>query len=241
MHFDRVATGYAAARPPYPPELWRDVLATGLVGPGRRALDLGAGSGEATGELLTRGMDVVAVEPGTNLAAALHERFPKATIIRSRTEDIRPASATFDLAVAATSMHWMDLDIILPIIHRSLTADGRLLVWRNVFGDAAAPVTPFRREVQHIVGRRGTDRPGTPEDAYATAEKIADSGLFTIERLRHYRWTIDLTTEQVRALFGTFSDWTPKEVDRAASAVDALGGAVSESYTSWLIAASPSP
>ncbi len=138
-------------------------------------------------------------------------------------------------------MHWMDLDIILPIIHRSLTADGRLLVWRNVFGDAAAEVTPFRLEIERIVQRRGIPRAGRPEDADATVKKITDSGLFTIERLRHYRWTIDLTTEQVRALFGTFSDWTPKEVDRAASAVDARGGAVSESYTSWLIAASPSP
>ena len=77
--------------------------------------------------------------------------------------------------------------------------------------------------------------------AEATAEKIADSGLFTIDRLRHYRWTVELTTDQVRALFGTFSDWAPHEVDEAAFAVDALGGIVSENYTSWLIAASPSP
>lgn len=155
MHFDGVARDYAAARPPYPADLWRDVLATGLVAPGRRALDLGAGSGQATGELVARGMDVVAVEPGPHLAEALAKRYPRATVIRSRAEDIRPDAASFDLAVAATSIHWMDLDLVLPIVHRALTTSGRLLVWRNVFGDSAADITPFRREVERIVRRRG--------------------------------------------------------------------------------------
>lgn len=241
MHFDGVAASYAEARPPYPAQLWRDVLATGLVAPGRRALDLGAGSGEATKELLDHGMDVVAVEPGAQLAAILEERLPRATVIRARAEDIDLADATFDLAVAATSIHWMDLGAVLPIVHRSLTAGGRLLVWRNVFGDAAADVTPFRREVERLVTCRGTVRAGKPEDVEATAEKLAESGLFMIDQITRYRWAIDLTTEQVRTLFGTFSDWTPSEVDQAASAVDALGGIVSEHYTSWLISAIPQP
>lgn len=239
MHFDGLAASYAEARPPYPAPLWRDVLATGLVAPGRRALDLGAGSGEATKELLDHGMDVVAVEPGAKLAALLKERLPRATVIRARAEDIDPDSASFDLVVAATSIHWMDLGAVLPIVHRSLIAGGRLLVWRNVFGDHAADITPFRHEVERIVTRRGVVRPGKPEDVEATAEKLAESGLFTIDHITRYSWAIDLTTEQIRTLFGTFSDWTPSEVDQAASAVDALGGLVSEHYTSWLISAIP--
>jgi SAM-dependent methyltransferase len=239
LHFDGVARGYAAARPPYPAELWRDVVATGLVGLGRRALDLGAGSGEATGELLARGMEVVAVEPGARLAAILEERFPRAVVVRSRTEDIDPGSASFDLVVAATSIHWMDLDIVLPVVHRALTSDGRLLVWRNVFGDAEAEVTPFRREIERIVARLGTSRPGNHEVMESTAEKLSRSGLFSVEQTHTYRWTIDLTSDQVRGLFSTFSDWAPEEVEHAASAAARLGETVSESYTSWLIVASP--
>jgi SAM-dependent methyltransferase len=239
MHFDGLARSYAGARPPYPTDLWRDVLATGLVAPGRRALDLGAGSGEATGRLLAHGMDVLAVEPGAQLAAVLEERFPRAVVVRSRAEDIHPEPASFDLVVAATSIHWMDLDVVLPIVHESLTANGRLLVWRNVFGDAAADVTPFRREVERIVQRRGTARSGWLEDVEETAEKVAESGLFSVDHTHRYRWVIELTTDQVRGLFSTFSDWTTSEVEEAASAVTGLGGVVAESYTSWLIAASP--
>lgn len=239
MHFEGMATRYMAARPPYPSALWHDVLTTGLVAPGRRALDLGAGSGEATGELLAYGMDVVAVEPGVQLAGILEERFPRAVVIRSRAEDLGLTMAPFDLVVAATSIHWMDLDVVLPIVHRSLSADGRLLVWRNVFGDAAADVTPFRREVERIVKRRNACRSGQPEDADATAKKLADSRLFAVNDIHRYRWTIELTADQIRALFRTFSDWTRAEVDAAADAASTLGGTVLESYTSWLITATP--
>lgn len=106
LHFDGVAQSYAEARPAYPAELWRDVLATGLATPGRRALDIGAGTGEATGELLAHGMDVVAVEPGPRLAELLAERHPRAVVIRSRAEELRLEAASFDLVVAATSIHW---------------------------------------------------------------------------------------------------------------------------------------
>jgi len=241
MHFDGMAAGYGSARPPYPQELWRDVRADGLVAAGRRALDLGAGSGEATRELAAAGMDVVAVEPGANLAAILRGRLPQVTVIHARAEELELEEGAFDLAVAATSIHWMDLDIVLPAVHRALKPDGRFLVWRNVFGDAEAKVTPFRRAVHGIVERRGGIGRGDTEDAEATARRIAGAGLFTVDRLRRYRWSIELTGDQVRALFATFSDWSPAEVEEAASAVAGLGGAVTEHYTSWLIVARPAP
>lgn len=238
-HFDGVADKYAESRPPYPTELWRDVLATGLVCPGRRALDLGAGTGQATGELLSQGMDVVAVEPGAHLAAILKERYPGVVVHRCRAEDFRPEPASIDLAVAATSIHWLDLDVVLPIVHRSLAEGGRFAVLRNVFGDADAPVTLFRQAVQRIVSGRRATRVGNPEDREATAEKLTRSGLFSIDAVHHYPWTLEQTAGQIHALFSTFSDWTPREVEEAATAVTSLGGHVTEYYSSWLITLKP--
>jgi SAM-dependent methyltransferase len=239
MHFDAGADAYASARPPYPVQLWEDVFATGLVRRGARLLDLGAGTGQATGVFLGAGMEVVAVEPGPHLARILRREHPRASVIESAAEQIDPGVAAFELVVAATSFHWMDADVVLPTVHRALVPTGRLLVWRNVFGDGTSPVTPFREQVHAIVDRRGTADARESEDADVTARRIVASGLFTVEPPRHYRWTIDLTTERVRALFGTFSNWTPEEVDRVSAAVDALGGTVTEHYSSWLIEASP--
>lgn len=77
LHFERLAASYDAARPPYPAALFDQLLTEGVVGPGIRVLEVGASSGEATGELLARGCQVVAVDLGValpRLHAALRER-----------------------------------------------------------------------------------------------------------------------------------------------------------------------
>ncbi|KAA9145656.1 class I SAM-dependent methyltransferase [Microbacterium lushaniae] len=236
MHFDEQAGEYERARPPYPDALWARLRELGALRPGRRAVDLGAGTGQATGPLLAAGMDVVAVEPGPRLAARLRERYPAARVQPVAAEDAELDDAAFDLAVAATSLHWMDLDVVLPKVRRALTPDGWFLVWRNVFGDPDAAVTPFRERVDAIVARRGGGSRRTLEDTGTTAERLIAGGLFTLASTDTFRWSLDLDEEAVRRLFRTFSDWTPAEADEAAAAVRELGGVVTERYTSWLIA-----
>lgn len=239
LHFDALADDYGSARPPYPAELWDHVDRTGLTRPGCRALDLGAGTGEATGPLLARGMTVVAVEPGPRLAALLERTHPDATVMRSRTEDTQLPTAAFEVAVAATSIHWMNLNEVLPKIHRALVPHGRLLVWRNVFGDPDATITPFRERVAEIVRQRGAAPRNRLESMQTTGSDLVKSGLFEIEKTHTYHWRIVLDERAVRQLFSTFSDWSTAEVECAAAAVRELGGSVTEQYTSWLIIASP--
>lgn len=241
MHFERHADTYARARPPYPPELWGRLRELGLLAPALRAIDLGAGTGQATGPMLDAGMAVTAVEPGTRLAAALHRAHPEATVIVAPAEDLDLPPSSFDVAVAATSIHWMDLDVVLPRVRRLLTPTGRLLVWRNVFGDPEQANTPFRDAVAEIVAARSRPpRPGPdPEDVTATSAALARTGLFVVQEQHTYRWSLELDEPSVRRLFTTFSDWTPGEVDRAARAVHDLGGRVTEHYHSWLIILAP--
>src|SRR4051794_40551303 len=118
MHFDAHAETYASARPPYPRALWQRLRELGVLHPGRRALDLGAGTGQATGALLAAGMHVTAVEPGSRLAARLRQAHPGATVLVMRAEELDLPDASFDTLVAATSIHWMDLDVVLPKVHR---------------------------------------------------------------------------------------------------------------------------
>lgn len=142
--------------------------------------------------------------------------------------------------VAATSIHWLDLDVVLPAVHRALTADGTFLVWRNVFGDRAVP-TPFRARVEEIAAARTRPpRPGPDhEDAQGAVAALTRSGLFRADPVRTFRWKVDLDEHQVHRLFTTFSEWTPDEVDAAARAVRDLGGTVREHYLSWLVALHP--
>ena len=240
MHFNERAEDYDSARPSYPAELWTTLREQGLLEPGLRALDLGAGTGQATGPLVAAGLSVTAVEPGPRLAERLRARYPGASVVADRAEDLGMPDASFDLVVAATAVHWFDLDVVLPKISRLLAPGGRFTVWRNVFGDPTV-TTPFRQRVGDIVRRRDPRqrRSPDPEDLDATVERLTRGGMFELVQTSTYRWSVDLSAEHVRRLFGTFSDWSESEAAQAGAAVEELGGSVVEHYQSWLILLRP--
>ncbi len=237
LHFDAHAEAYDRGRPPYPPALWARLQDDGLLRADTRVIELGAGSGLATGPMLRAGASVTAVEPGRALADILRRRWPEANTQITGAEDVPLPSAAFDLAVAATAVHWFDLDVVLPKLHRALVPGGHFAVWRNAFGDPTAPVTPFRKRVAAITDRRRALPPPVPGefDTAAWVERLTRTGHFAPSSVECFSWTIELRTDQIRDLFTTFSNWSSAEADEAAQAVDDLGGRVLEHYTTPLI------
>jgi SAM-dependent methyltransferase len=234
MHFDARAEVYETYRPPYPDSLWDRLRDLGVLRHGIRVLELGAGTGEATGRLVDGGARVTAVEPGPALAARLRRRVPGARVLEATAEDVDLPYAAFDLAVAATAVHWFDLEVVVPKLHHVLRPGGRLAVWRTVFGDPEAD-TPFRKRVAEIVAARG----GPPKPVDVTSDtwtrELTASGHFTARHREAFRWSIVLDTDQVRGLFSTFSDWDADEVESAAQAATDLGGLVTEHYVTLLV------
>jgi SAM-dependent methyltransferase len=238
LHFNAHAEIYDRARPPYPAALWARLSDQGLLRRGTRVIELGAGTGQATGPMLRAGASVSAVEPGSALADRLRRRWPEATIHIGTAESVPLPPAAFDLAVAATAVHWFDLDVVLPKLHRALVPGGHLAVWRTAFGDPSVAVTPFRERVAAITARRSDEprRRGPGELATeAWVGQLTASGHFVTTHVEQFHWTIELRTSQIRDLFTTFSDWNPAEVDEAAQAVHDLGGRVIEHYVTPLI------
>jgi len=237
MHFDRHADLYERARPPYPAALRVRLAELGLLVPGRRALDLGAGSGQATRILVDAGMEVTAVEPGGALVDRLRRGMPEVRILQATAEAVQLAPESFDLVTVATAVHWFDLDVVLPKLHTALAPGGRLAVWRNVYGDPSAPPTAFRKMIPEIVaGRDAPPRPGPDEtDMACWAALLQAGGYFTPVHAEEFHWSVDLDEDGVRGLFTTFSDWSPEEAEHAALAVRELGGSVTEHYLTPLI------
>lgn len=237
LHFDALAEIYQRARPPYPEALWDRMRELEVLRPGVRVIELGAGTGEATTRLLRAGAEVVAVEPGRGLAARLERRCPSAQIVVARAEDASMPEARFDLAVAATSVHWLDLGVVMPKLHRAIVRNGHFAVWRTAFGDPRT-TTPFRDRVDAIVAQRADEpvRPGPGElDTEDWARRLSSSGEFSVVHVDEFRWNIDLDADQVHDLFRTFSNWTAREAAAAAEAARDLGGTVTEHYVTPLI------
>jgi SAM-dependent methyltransferase len=116
--FDGVAEIYDRARRPYPSRLFDDVfnyLGKHPLEPSTvAAIEIGPGTGQATGPLLARGATVAAIEPGSRLAAFLRNKFAeerRLLVINERFEDAPLPVGIADLVLAATSFHCVDSDV----------------------------------------------------------------------------------------------------------------------------------
>lgn len=235
LHFDRVAATYRHARPGYPAEVYDLLAGHGAIGAGVRVLEIGAGSGQATAELLRRGGVVDAVEPGPALAADLRTRFPEdqLTVIEGTAEEADLPESAYDSVLAATSLHWVDTEVTLPRLHAALRPGGRLGVWWAVFTDPDQQ-TPFRELVDEIAHRHGMGRESTPRPL-RTGERIAEleaGGWFGGVESHVVRWSHEMAPAQVRALFTTFPTWGGDSglLDEVEAAARSCGDTVVEHY-----------
>ena len=101
--FDSAAGLYERGRPPYPPAALDWLLPPGA----RRVLDLGAGTGKLTRQLVARGLDVVAVEPLDGMRAELARVVPGARVLAGSAERIPLADGAVDAVLAAQAWHWV--------------------------------------------------------------------------------------------------------------------------------------
>ena len=126
LSFGRVAAAYDRARPTYPVE-----AAAWLAGSDdAEVLELGAGTGKLTEQLIVLGHRVLATDPLDPMLRLLvagsrppppRSRSPSRSRLRAR---------SVDTVVGAQSFHWFDLDRALPEIARVLRPGGHLsLAW----------------------------------------------------------------------------------------------------------------
>ena len=102
------------------------------LGPGRRVLDLAAGTGKMTRLLAPSGVDLVAVEPVAGMRAAFEEAVPGVEILDGTAEAIPLPDASVDAVVVAQAFHWFDADKALAEIDRVLRPGGGVaLVWNR--------------------------------------------------------------------------------------------------------------
>lgn len=126
--FGPVADAYDRGRPAYPRE-----AAAWLVGrSAATVLELGAGTGKLTVELVALGHDVHATDPDEAMLDRLREKVPAARTTVASAEQIPLVDNSVDVVVVAQAFHWFDLDAALPEMARVLKPGGHVgLVWNE--------------------------------------------------------------------------------------------------------------
>lgn len=140
--FGAAAGAYAEHRPDYA----QDAVGWALeLAPGRRVLDLGAGTGKLTGVLSALDADVVAVEPDPAMLCELRRSLPGVRAESGSAEAIPLPDGSIDAVLAGNAMHWFDMAVAGPEIARVLAPDGILAGLWNVLDDEVEWVAELAR------------------------------------------------------------------------------------------------
>jgi ubiquinone/menaquinone biosynthesis C-methylase UbiE len=140
------------------------------IGRGTTVVDVAAGTGKLTRQLLPTGARVIAVEPLDEMREQLEAVVPEAEALAGAAEELPLPSSSADAITVASAMHWFDLDRALPEFHRVLKPNGGL----GVLGQGRDLSDPLQEQVQEVIGSYVPPAEGFR----AWRDELALSGLF---------------------------------------------------------------
>ena len=212
--FDRIAELYHDARPGYPEALFDGIQALAGLEAGGRVLEVGAGTGKATLPLARRGFGVTALEPGPALASVLRrnlEAFPDVEVVEATLEEAELEAGSFDVAVAATSWHWVEQPRGYEQLARMLRPGGSFAVFgalhvsvpedRDFFGGVQPQYLEHAPSLWRV-----DDRLVPLETMPDRVAELEATGLFASIETRRYGWLERFDATSYPALLRTFSE-----------------------------------
>lgn len=203
--FGVLAEDYDRIRPGYP-----DEAVVAVVGERPcRVVDVGAGTGKLTRDLVARGHEVVAVEPDPGMRTALvRHALPGVRVLDGAGEALPVDDASADAVLYGQAWHWVDPERAAAEAHRVLADDGVLgLLW-NIPDRSVRWV----EEVNRIAGQPDQGPRLVPPalDGFAPAEVV------------RVPWVHTLTPDDLVLLFSTFSRVSTREPDDRAAVLDTI-------------------
>jgi ubiquinone/menaquinone biosynthesis C-methylase UbiE len=179
--YGSVAESYHRGRPGYPAEAVRWMLGEEP----RIVLELGAGTGKLTAEMVALGHAVFAVEPDAAMLEVLEREVPDASAKQASAEEIPANDNSVDVVVVGQAFHWFDHERALPEIARILKPEGEIaLVWNS-----PNLRIPWVRRLCDLIGHQDQDTSST--------QHLVDSPLFGFVEEKSFKSWQDVNRETI--------------------------------------------
>lgn len=140
------------------------------IGPGASVVDVAAGTGKLTRQLVPTGARLIAVEPLAEMRAQLEAAVPGVEALAGSAERLPLPDASADAITVGSAMHWFDPPPALREFHRVLKPGGGL----GALGQGRDLTDPFQQQLQEVLAPYVPDAEG-----YGVwRRELAASGLF---------------------------------------------------------------
>lgn len=211
--FSKVIADYEAARPVYPVELKKQIEVFSGIQPGAALMEVGAGTGQATGLFLEDGYPMDLLEVSGEQVRFLREKYGAYSNIRVKQGYFEEyeADRKYDLIYSATAFHWVKSDIGYPKAWHFLKDGGTLAVFWHMSsvvkheGDVFDGLNAIRAKYLPDVGD-GFDEAGVEQVRQKRIAQIQSGGWFGMPQIHEYVWTDEYDADRYAALINTYSD-----------------------------------
>ena len=115
--FDTIPDKFDQYRPRYCDDLFVDLIEYAKLVPGKTALEVGPGTGQATEPILKTGCSYLAIELGENFTEFMannFRRYANFQIVNADFETYDFGNERFDLVFSAAAFHWIPENIGYP-------------------------------------------------------------------------------------------------------------------------------
>jgi SAM-dependent methyltransferase len=217
--FGTAAATYDEHRPDYSDAAVRWAIS---LAPGTRVLDLAAGTGKLTRVLARLGVHVTAVEPDEAMLAELRQNLPEVESLSGAAEDIPLPNGSVDAIVVGQALHWFDMSVAGPEMHRVLVPGGTAAALWNFDDDREPWVAGLEEAAENTGGATYTQ--WQVGDRAAHFAELSVPGLFSEVDRAEFAHAQRRTAASMTATISTHSRvlmMEPADRERMLSAVSA--------------------
>jgi SAM-dependent methyltransferase len=213
LSFDSIASTYNSTRTGYPDEIYDLAGKVGHLGSKSRILEIGAGPGIATQELVDRlGCFVDVIEPGISFCEILASKFSTNPKISIQNYSFERFDSTFkyDAIFSATAFHWIEPKVKYIKSSDLLSKNGILVLYWNNYLLANRSIN----ELAQVVYQKYFPNQDYSVSMYEIQERkiqerqreISESKLFKLIESKVFKRLVQFPLEKYIDLLRTFSD-----------------------------------